>query len=86
MKFDRIVAQVKYRSTYCCARCGTQELGDAGCASVEAESPHELHSKLQRVERSVPQPRDMPVGWASFWAQQGTEFRCRSCNTEVTQQ
>lgn len=69
--------RLSYLPVYTCAQCGRKAVGATVTIECEGFSTTALDSAVR--ETSQRPPSAMPVGWASFYAPAGTEFRCVTC-------
>lgn len=73
--------KVSHRPTFTCRDCKTSALGDTVTTEIEGEDLSSVIAQIAALEK-VKKPAHMPVGWASVWATDRTQFLCRSCLEE----
>lgn len=73
-RYEHIKARVQYRALYECFLCGHTAPGWTAIIEVSAKHPFEIKDHLESLEL---EPKNMPVGWASF----GKDvYRCPACS------
>lgn len=69
----RIVARVLVSTNYKCFCCYKVKIGESYELPFDTTSTEEIQ---QFVDNIIPNPRDMPVGWASYGFM---KYKCNAC-------
>lgn len=71
----RVVAKIKFLPIYTC-KCGTRQQGDTMHMEIDTTDPTTLFTAFSKQRLTA---HAMPVGWGSYYAPEGDDFRCPAC-------
>lgn len=69
----RMTGELKLLAVWTCA-CGATATGQTERFSVDGEGLDEALAQIK-----AKQPKEFPYGWASFWTEEGTKYKCPAC-------
>ena len=71
-----IYSKVYYRTVFTCAACGVTAEGNRDHVQLTTDTADQLKTSVEKITES---PGVMPVGWASFYGEKKTIYKCPRC-------